>query len=717
MRKGKKQSKKSSCSQKNNLHGASLIIILVILTIIVHIKALNNEFVWDDIFLIKESKASRSFSLVLKAFVTDFWKLSSKRSNSGYYRPIVNLSYFLDNLIFKGKAWGFHLTNILLNAINTILLFIFINKIANSKYFAFIGTLFFALHPVHVEPVAWISGRTDLLAFMFSMLFCICLSKNNKLFHFLGGIFLFLALLSKEVAICIVFFPILLSSSETLKSKLRKLTFSIIFIILYFSLRVYALSGIGGAPTTFYKAKGAEAFLTLFHIFYRYVVLTLFPLKLCPDYGYLTKSEIYSFSTALGFVFLAGIIYLIIYLFKCHFASSTQQLILLGLLCYIISLLPVSNIIPIDAPMAERYLYFSTAGYAIFLTGVFLYLKLDKKKKLLVPVFLILIYYFYLNFNYNIIWQNEETLFKYTTTVSKTSARAFFNMGVALSQKRLYQKALYYLNKALEIKPDYVDALNTLGVCYIKLGKPEKGVKYLKKALKIVKNHSDSLYNLGLFYFQTGNYLKAEINFKKALQANPYHLDAKAKLAECLSILRKYKEAIFQIETLLSLDSTPDILNSAGLVYKRAGFLKKALTFFKKAIREAPHLVEAYNNASNILRAMGKLKEAKSMLKKALKISPDFPIALFNLATLTSDMHMRKQLLIRAIKSNKNFLHAYPYLYKIYIKENDYEKAFSIARTIVKFKHPYFINKLLQITPSNLKRELKQLIKNSGIKL
>jgi hypothetical protein len=196
-------------------------IFLFLVSFVIFIPSLKNDFVWDDIPYILSRIDFLKISNQLPTVVP---KKVKEHKKQDYYRPTLHLSLALDNEIWDGKSHGFHLTNIIMHSFTTVFLFLLILLILKEFNYslrgevAFISSLLFALHPIHVESVSFIMARSDLLCAMFlSCFFIFYIKSYEKIIYFvLSLLFFFLALISKEVAFV---FPVLIIIYDLLRPK------------------------------------------------------------------------------------------------------------------------------------------------------------------------------------------------------------------------------------------------------------------------------------------------------------------------------------------------------------------------------------------------------------------------------------------------------------------------------------------------------------------
>ena len=191
---------------------AVLSIVVIFSSLAIYINSLGGDFIWDDIEQIVENPAIKDIGNIPSFFTSDLWRLISNPTiGSYYYRPFFLLSLAVDYNLWKLNPFGYHISNLILHAISSFMVYLVGRRLFSNHMAAFIGSMLFAVHPVHVESVAWVSGRTDPMAALFFLLsfYLYMLFKDGKGFTMLVfslTTYLF-SLLSKEIGITL---PLLL---------------------------------------------------------------------------------------------------------------------------------------------------------------------------------------------------------------------------------------------------------------------------------------------------------------------------------------------------------------------------------------------------------------------------------------------------------------------------------------------------------------------------
>jgi len=542
-----------------------LVVIIALAAFSIYIPTLKSGFLWDDVQLIthplKTSNNPYGFFF-----------------GSGlYYRPILHLFMALDYSFWHLKPPGYHITNILLHILNSLLIFaVGIYLLKNKKMgsggipsFPFLAAMIFALHPIHTESVAWISGRTDVLATLFFLLaflsYLIYEKEEKTVGLFLSGFFFLCSLFSKENALSFIFVALaygIVSKMPARKVLLSLLIFSLI-IVTYFFLRrggmLNALMAPPGSKSAFFSLQ--ISFKNFFPIlsggvgYYIEKLILPFNLNLMPQ---IPERPVYLLISLLPFVF--GVI--------LYFSERRLEVFLLTWI--IVTMLPSLPILfsQVSNPIGERYLYLPSAGFAILLAA--LVMNTEKKKTALVSILAILIAYTISTHERLDAWKDEVTLWEDTVRKSPDSANALTNYGaallainkvdkareellIALKQRKIsaahasavlyllgtvelkqnnYKKAEEYLINSLKTNPQNDLAYNNLGVVYMNTSRPTdtdarkkddlgKAIKYLEQALRVSPGFLQPKYNLALCYLKMGDFKRAKDYFNAVIESDP----------------------------------------------------------------------------------------------------------------------------------------------------------------------------------------------------
>jgi tetratricopeptide (TPR) repeat protein len=552
-------------------------LIILLLTFVAFLPMLQNGFTnWDDPVYVTENA-------LIKDLSGDGIKEIFSTPVSSLYHPLTILSLAFNYAASELKPFSYTFTNLILHLFNTFLVFFFIYRLTDKKVIpAIVVSLFFGIHPMHVESVAWISERKDLLYTFFLLGALIAYLKYNAkpgLLPYLTVTLLFLlSLLSKPSAII---FPALLILIDFYQSKpftirkyiVEKIPFGLLALAMVFvTLQLQSVQNIEEA-----RFSSFEGLLFGFYGFIIYII------KLFVPYG-LSAFHPYPENTSLsGLFYLAPVFSLIILYLAYHFRKN--RTLLFGLGFFFVAVLPNLKFLPYgNSLMAERYTYVSYIGL-LFIIGIFIHNILYKKiptkagKPLAVLIILLAATAFTIQTHERTkIWNNSKVLWIDVVEKYPDSYRANMSLGGIFLAEDNYPQALEFLNHSLEFNPTYTHSLEYRGICYVKmqeyekalpdleqwaadepdnmqvyiylaevhkgLDNPEKAISALDKAIELNPDNFTAFNNRGTIYFnKLKDYNKALEDFNKVIELNPTYGRAYANRANCYLMLGYYDKA------------------------------------------------------------------------------------------------------------------------------------------------------------------------------
>ena len=615
------------------LSGIVPYIILSVISAIVFCNTLDNTFVYDDSVTIVKNNLIKSWKNFHTLFSFNYFILSGELS----YRPLVTLSYFIDYSLWGANPGGFHLTNLLLQTANTLLFYLFLKRVTKSNTLACFSTLLFTAHPILTETVNSISYREDLLTALFFLIAFILYLKINKpffnkskfLLYYLGSLFSYLlALFSKEMAIT---FPILLilfdifylPSGKPLQAFIKKLKgiyigyFSVTAFYLFIQFVVFRHVYIKLDQTR-------QSLFVMIKVLASYLKLLFLPFNLNADYVVppITAGII---SFIISVLLVTTVIIITIRLCK----NNKQYWFFIS--WFFITLLPVSNIIPIGNIMAERYLYIPIMGFSGII-GI-LVQKFNLKNPLVAICFTIVIFILgVMCINRNGIWRDELALWYSTAIREPDSARAHHNIGVVHSANGYYEYAESEYKKTLEINPKDIEAHYNLGNAYERKGILDNAIKEYQEVIRYNPYYADAYNNLGSIYKKRLFLDEAAELYKKAIRCNPFNPNYYNNLGLVYHEEKLYKEAVTEFTRSLKINSeTSTTHNHLGNTYKEMGNIKDALSEYKTAIELDPGSADSHNNMGIVYTNTGQLEEAVKEFETAIRLDPKLANAHNNL--------------------------------------------------------------------------------------
>ncbi len=605
-----------------------------IISILVYLNGLQNSFVYDDDSTIINNYFIRHWDNLPDLFTSKYFILSAELT----YRPVVTLSYFIDYTFWHLNPVGYHLTNMLLHAVNSMLVFVFCRRVFKSSAPAMISAIFFAAYPLFSETVNAIGFREDLLAFLFLILAFIYYTKINRQrnihWYSLSLLCYFLSLFSKEMAITlpvlIILYDVILKGFSVAKSRYRYYAGYLAVAIFYILNRFLFLHNPLESHIPYPQDSLFVNCLTMPHVLASYVRLFFLPFHLNADY-------VVPFSTSLanGSFWLAILLFLAVGVISFRLRSHNKHAFFFVLWC-LVTLVPVMNIVPLGNLMAERYLYLPGVGFCMIaadMASKIFWENAHSKRPFpsffsrwvfVCILFSIVMGSACLTLQRNNDWKDGLQLWSRTAAASPDSFRAHINLGNAYEKKGLYAAAFEEYGKALSIDPDDADIYNNLGIYYDKTNRFEDAIQRFTKCLSINSRHPRAYNNLGVVFTKQRRLDDAIQAFRQAISINPLYPDAHNNLGIACYRKGMIDEAEREFKTAIAIEPYhAEAHNDLGILYNDRRLHDDAIREFEAAIRIKPDYANAHMNLGAVILKHRKDKvKALFHLKESIKIDP-----------------------------------------------------------------------------------------------
>ncbi|MBN1364329.1 MAG: tetratricopeptide repeat protein [Syntrophaceae bacterium] len=513
-------------------------ILLAIVTLAVFWQVNKFDFVnFDDNLYVSEN------SIIQSGITTEGIHWAFSTTYLDFWHPLTWLSYMLDYCLNDLNAGSYHLTNLILHILSALLLFWLFNRMTGVVWRSAFVAAFFALHPFHVESVAWISERKDVLsAFFWMITLCIYVYYTEKptIIRYFPVIFSFiLALMSKSIVVTLPVIMILLDywplkrlQSKKTKDNLTEISLKKVFFrSLWEKIPLLIFSIIFVIITVYAKYKPSESSIEHLSLSSRiantpvslitYLEKTFWPHHMAIFYPFLDQIQFWNVlgSSLLILVISAAVIAM----------AKRFPYFFVGWFWYIITILPVIGIIQIgNFAMADRYHYLPSIGIGIILAwGIpFLFKNEFARKKILLPAALaFLAVLACLSWKQCTYWKNNKVLWSHALKVTKNNYMAHNNLASALLEKGETQKAIYHYEKAISIN-NYAAAYYNMGIIYYRLSQYEQSIINFRNATHADPDYFAAYYNLGIVYSSIGQFQLAIKNYNEAIRIMPTLADA-----------------------------------------------------------------------------------------------------------------------------------------------------------------------------------------------
>ena len=604
-----------------------------LITFLVYLKSLQNEFInWDDTEYVVNNPYIHSFNLPFFKWVFfDFYVAN--------WHPLTWLSHALDYAAWGLNPLGHHLTNNILHALCTFIVVLLVirlmtvykrvagNHVASQPFLSArtigitgaVTGLLFGLHPLHVESVAWVAERKDLLCAIFYLLSITTYTHYvsevsekafvgsasrffNKTFFFTLGCFL-LALLSKPMAVTLPFVLLILDwypfrRIQSLKTFwaafIEKLPF--LALTLISSIITVMAQRAGGAMEEMKSVSLPARLLVAVKSLIAYLWKMTLPSNLTPFYPYQGNISISSIEYIMAIILTVGITV------TCLAVLRQQKLWISLWSYYVITLTPVLGIVQVGSQtMADRYTYLPSLG-PFLLIGLIAAKSYEgmtalKGWKVIIRItslFFVLVMFVsisYATIKQIGIWKNSFVFWDYV--LAKEPVRipfAYISLGEAYRSKGQVDMAIAQYQTALRLKPDYAEAYLNLGEAYKSKGQFDMAIAQYQTALRFKPNFAEAYYNLGIAYKSKGQFDMAIAQYQTALRLKPNFIEAYYNL---------------------------------GIAYNSKGQFDMAIAQYQTALRLKPNFAEAHFNLGLIYLNKGSKDMARIEFELGLKIRPD----------------------------------------------------------------------------------------------
>jgi tetratricopeptide (TPR) repeat protein len=569
-----------------------------------------------------------------------------------YWHPLTWLSIMADVELFGLDPGWHHLSNVFLHTINALLLFFLLVRMSGAMGRSFFVALLFALHPLHVESVAWATERKDVLSTLFLFLAILAYdgyTKNQTVKRYLLVFVPYgLGLMAKPMLVTLPLVLLLMDlwplgrlrfhKPPPLKKKPKRAGAegkdrSSVLSLAYEKLPFLGLALICTVVVSFLRTAGGEPFVNFETVplglrianalvsYVAYLWQTIWPMNLAP---------FYPFPVSLPAWQVAGTVMLLAAICLGAIRSvSRRPYLLVGWLWYLVTLFPVIGLVQwgLWPARADRFTYVPLIGVFIMAVwGIPEIVGRWKYREVILAatggataLYFSVFTWFQLSY-----WQNSMTLFTHALEVTDNNCVAHNNLGVVLGAKGDADSAIRHLREALRIDPSFAEANANLGTELMEKGKLDEALVYLQRALQYRPDMGEAHEALGMLLGKLGRAEEAITHLSRAIQLKPYDAQAHYSLAVLLAEQGKTDQAIshFQEAVRIKPDDVKAIYN-LGLAFAKQGNVERAITSFSEAVRRKPDYAEAYFNLAVALDWQGKLEESVSCYKKALALKGD----------------------------------------------------------------------------------------------
>lgn len=623
------------------------------------------------------------------------WAFTSTYASN--WHPLTWISHMMDVYLFGINPGIHHVINVIYHILNSVLLFIVLNKITGAVWRSAAVAALFAFHPLHVESVAWISERKDVLSTFFWIL-TIYMYLRYVLSHTVSKYLLMivsfsLGLMAKPMLVTLPFVLVLLdfwplkrrelspadkgSQSESskiymqgpLKLVLEKIPL-IILSLTASGITFYAQSA-GGAVNSLELVSFSSRFQNAIISYVAYLLKMVWPFNLAVFYPYPQQ-----FNTLMVVICLLLIIAVtvIVVMYK-----KRLPYLLTGWFWYLGTLVPVIGIVKVGSQsMADRYTYIPLIGIFIMIVwsiNVF-FDKFKIKKQILVvlagSVFLFLIVCSWIQLTY---WENDYTLFTHAIKVdpnnyvahenlgtylfnrgdvvgakehSQMAFRinpheilAYCNFGKCLFVEKKYDEAYEQFNICLKLNPQYQEALKFMGNIMLIKGNFDEAITLYTESLRFKHDQPEVYNHLGQSFFFSNRFTEAIKCYQEALRLQPLNIEVMNNLDKAMSARARFLDQILSMEESIKINANnPELHAKLADMYSKDDNDIRAITHYQRALSIQPTSIHALFGLTMIYSKNKKYHNALNLLIKLNEIQPDNPEIYYNIACIYAKLNM-----------------------------------------------------------------------------
>ena len=626
------------------------------------------------------------------------------------WHPLTWLSHMLDCQLYGLNPLGHHATNLLFHIANVLLLFLVLSRMTGSLWrSAFVAALF-GVHPLHVESVAWIAERKDVLSTFFWLLTTLAyvgyVRQPNKKRYLPMVLFFALGLMSKPMLVTLPLILLLLDYWPLGRWKMangkwgmangkwlmgnKKSVHQPSTIVHYRPLRHLILEkvpllamSVVSCVMTVIAQQGGRAINTLSYLpiaarinnavaaYAAYILKMLWPAQLAIYYAHpLNTLPVWKIAMSAALLICISALVFVY--------GRRQRCLVTGWLWYLITLIPVIGLVQVGAQaMADRYTYVPLIGLFVIIAwcvpdrSTFVSRRFASYVLSVLAVVIIaaLATRTWVQTGY---WKDDVVLFKQALRIGGESAPMHLTLGTRLAERGDTDEAIIHYRRALEIIPNGLVTHNNLGIAFGYKGNLDEAICEFNKAIDIDPKCTQARCNLALALYSKNQLEESAKEFRRVIDIDPEYAEPHIGLAMVLKKMGKIEESKREDRIAGGLGTGIARMNfNRGIVLEQQGKLEEAIKEYRKALRINPNFIEAYTNLGVALKNQGRIDEAIKEYNKAISISP------------------------KAARVHKNLAIA------LYIKKNYAEawKEVHLARKYGAEPHPGFIKSLSQQMP------------------
>ena len=601
------------------------ILLLIVIPGLCYFSSLSNGFTnWDDNGYILNNPLV--WSINLRAIFSTFVM--------GNYHPITVLFQAIEYQVFQTSASGYHIVSLMIHIVNSLLLFFILKKIIPNPLISFLGALIFAVHPMHVESVAWVSAQKDLFYTCFylaAILFYLKYDKaegSTRKNYLLVFVFFILSLLSKGQAVTL---PVILLLIDWFNGKIKNPKKWIEKIPLFALSIVFGIVAIIAQKQSqsiqdIHSYTPTLRILFASYAFCNYLLRFIVPYNLSAYYPYPEPVN----GTYPAIIFLAPLLLLGVLAISFFLFRKKQIFWLFGILFFGINIFLVLQLLPVGGAItADRYSYLSFVGFILVVCFLLQYIQKNFPLSKSVSLVICCAWIFFLSIEAHgrsLVWKSSETLWKDVLSKNKRVPIACNNLGSFYKDNNQIDSAKKYLDAAIRLQPEFQTALGNLCDVYARLNMLDSALIAGNHAMRLKPDDTYARMNRGIAFGMAGKYDSAMMDFRMVEKAEPGNPRVHNNIGNLFIIGKQPDSAIDEYFKAIALD--PDFteaIGNRGIAYVQTKQFEKGISDLNNAIIKNSGNAQLFYYRMQANIALGNLKAAGADAQQAEQLGMQIP--------------------------------------------------------------------------------------------
>ena len=621
---------------------ALISLVLVAVTFMAFEQVRNNEFVnFDDGVYVYENPNVYN-GLSCKSVGWAFKTFDFSDTLTGHWMPVSWLSHMLDCQLYGLDPAGLHITSLLFHIANTLLLFWVLKNMTSAIWPSAFVAVLFAVHPLHVESVAWVTERRDVLSLFFWLLTMAAYTRyarQPKVSKYLLVVLFFaISLMSKSMSVTLPFVLLLLDYWPLSRFQLNKENTSQILRLIVEKIPLFIMSAASCAiALSATKHLSARNPLSLSYrvtnaviSYLDYIIKMVCPRDLAALYPNL------GISPPVWRIAVSSVILIIISVAAIYLAKK-KRFFLVGWLWYLGTLVPVIGLVQIGPQaMADKYTYLPLTG--IFIIIAWAVEDLCRRRPALrfvsCVVAMLLMAAMVVGTRRQVgYWKDSMSLSRHAIAVTENNNIMHMNLGNTLARRGQFDEAIIHYRHALRIKPNNAMAHMNLGNALAGRGQSDEAIGHYRRSLQINPDDAVLHRNLGIALTNAGQLDEGIVHYRRALEINPDYAMVHYSIGHALTVVGQFDEAIGHYRRALQIDpGYTDAHSNLGVALINGGRFDEAIDHYRRALQINPDDAALHYNLGIALIKVGQLDEAISHYRRVVKLQPEYLPAFNELA-------------------------------------------------------------------------------------